>query len=125
MQPKYLSKREQQIMELIYLRGEATANDVTAELPGNATNSTIRSLLRILEERGHLTHSVEDGKFVYRPTQPKDEEGKSALGKVMDTFFRGSVSQTVAALLDEKERLSPSEFEELEKLIAKAKEEGR
>jgi BlaI family transcriptional regulator, penicillinase repressor len=125
MQPKYLSKREQQIMELIYKRGEATASEVTDELPGNATNSTVRSLLRILEERGRLTHTVTDGKFVYRAVQEGASEGRNALGKVVETFFKGSVSQTVAALLDENERLTANEFEELERLIAKAKQEGR
>ncbi|MBN9503156.1 MAG: hypothetical protein BGO01_17420 [Armatimonadetes bacterium 55-13] len=125
MSSKYLSKREQQIMEVVYRLGEVTALQVTEALPGNATNSTVRTLLRILEEKGQLTHKTVDGKFVYQAAHAPDREGKSALGKVVDTFFKGSVSQTVAALLDDQDQLNPDEIAELERLIAKAKQEGR
>jgi len=121
----YLSKREQQIMEVVYRRGQITASELTAELPGAPSNSTVRTLLRILEEKGQLVHEGLDGKYVYRPAVPQDSEGRNALGRVIDTFFKGSVSQTVAALLDERERLGADEIEELERLIAKAKAEDK
>lgn len=122
----YLSKREQQIMEIVYRRGQVTANELTAELPGNPSNSTVRTLLRILEEKGQLSHSVENGRFVYHPTEPGQTAAKTELSKIVRLFFRGSVSQTVAALIQESEaKLSQDELSELESLIAKAKREGR
>lgn len=112
-------------MEIVYRQGQVTANELMTELPGNPSNSTVRTLLRILEEKEQLVHEGRDGKYVYRPVQAQDSEGRNALGRVIDTFFKGSVTQTVAALLDERERLSADEIDELEKLIAKAKAEDK
>jgi predicted transcriptional regulator len=121
----YLSKREQQIMEQLYQHGTLAASEIVPLLPGQPSNSTVRTQLRILEERGHVERELVDGKYIYRPSRPKESEGKSALGKVVDTFFKGSVSQTVAALLDENETIDPDELAELEQLIAQARREQR
>lgn len=121
----YLSKREQQIMELAYQRERLTANEAAELLPGSPSNSTVRTLLRILEEKGHLIHEERDGKYVYSPAQPKDSVARQALGGVVKTFFQGSVSDVVATLLsDEGGRLTASELDRLQGLIDKAREEG-
>ena len=122
----YLSKREQQIMELIYQRERLTAAEATELLPGSPSNSTVRTLLRILEDKGMLRHVEEDGKFVYLPVRPRQAAAKSALNGVVRTFFRGSVSDVVAALLsEESSKLSDSELARLRQMIDKAREEGR
>ncbi len=121
----YLSKREQQIMELLFARGEATANEVLEALPGRVSNPTVRTLLRILEEKGQVTHDVVEGRFVYRPAVSVDVAGKGALSKLVDTFFKGSVRSVVATLIDTQERpLSDEELSELQDLIEKARRKG-
>jgi predicted transcriptional regulator len=123
---EYLSKREQQIMDLAYQRERITANDLTTELPGEPSNSTVRTLLRILEEKGQLTHVVEDGKFVYSPVKPRQVAAKSALSNVVETFFRGSVRNVVATLLDDRqEKLSDEDLTALQEMIDRARKEGR
>jgi predicted transcriptional regulator len=116
---RYLSKREQQIMELIYERDAVTANEVTDALPGSPANATVRKLLRILEEKGEISHTLEEGRFVYRSCTPQETAGRSALGQVVRTFFKGSVRDVVATLLDPSQAdLSDEELEELKALIA-------
>src|SRR5438309_701717 len=97
----YLSKREQQIMELAYQRERLTAADAMEFLPGNPSNSTVRTLLRILERKGSLKHIEEGGKFVYLPVAPHQKAAQTTLKKVIETFFRGSVGDVVATLLAE------------------------
>jgi len=122
----YLSKREQQIMELLYQREPATANDLMALLPGGPSNSTVRTLLRILEEKGQVMKKEEDGKYIYSPAKAKKAAAKTALNRVLDTFYHGSVRDVVATLLDEeKNRLSDEDLDQLQKMIDKAREEGR
>ncbi len=122
----YLSKREQQIMELLYRKEPATANDLMALLPGEPSNSTVRTLLRILEEKGQVTKTEEDGKYIYSPAKAKKAAAKTALNRVLDTFYQGSVRDVVATLLDEeKNRLSDEDLDQLQKMIDKAREEGK
>jgi len=123
---QYLSKREQQIMEILYQRERATANELMVLLPGSPSNSTVRTLLRILEEKKQVKKTEEDGKYIYFAAYPRDKAAKSALSGVVDTFFRGSVTDVVATLLDDKKnRLSGDELDQLQAMIDKAKEEGR
>lgn len=122
----YLTKREQQIMEVLFREGAMTANELIPHLAGQPSNSAVRTQLRILEEKGVVKHDEVDGKFIYAPAHDRNDAAESALSTVVSTFFRGSISQTVAALLTQKEaKLNPDEVKELEALIAKAKEEGR
>src|SRR5437016_3804220 len=122
----YLTKREQEIMEVLFRDGETTANELMAKLSGEPSNSSVRTQLRILEEKGVVIHEVVDGKFVYKPLNEREEAAETALASVVKTFFKGSISQTVAALISSDEsKLSAKELSELETLIAKAKEEGR
>lgn len=122
----YLTKREQEVMEHLFQAGEMSANDLMPKLSGNPSNSSVRTHLRILEEKGVVTHSVVDGKFIYRPVNAPEDAAGSALASVVKTFFKGSISQTVASLISGGEaKLSQSELQELEELIARAKEEGR
>lgn len=125
-QKSYLTKREQEIMEHLFQAGELTANELMTKLSGDPSNSSVRTQLRILEEKGVVTHEVIEGKFVYKPLDDRAKAAESALASVVKTFFRGSISQTVASLITHNEsKLSPEELAELESLIAKAKEEGR
>lgn len=121
-----LSRRERQIMDVIYRLGRATAADVHDALPDRPSYSTIRALLRVLESKGHLRH-VEDGpRYVYSPTVPRERARESALRQLVTTFFDGSTEAAVAALLDlSAARLSDTELNRLAGLIAQAKKEGR
>ena len=121
----YLSRREQQLVEILYREGPLTANEILALVPDSPGNSTIRKLLGKLEEKGAVRHEEIEGKFVYSPTHPKSEAGQNVLTSAIDTFFAGSVTQTVAALLTGGGTLSSDELSEIEKLIEKAKKEGR
>lgn len=123
---RFLSKREQQIMELIYQRGPLSANQLMEDLPGSPTNSTVRTILRILEEKGHLRHTEKDGKFIYEPTKPRLAAATVALKAVLDTFFRGSIGDVVATLLSEEAaNLTEEDLTHLQTLIEEAKKEGR
>ena len=124
----HLSRRERQIMDVVYRLGRASAADVTAQLPDPPSYSAVRALLRILEDKGHLRHTEEagTGKYVYSPVRPRDHAGKSALQRVVQTFFDNSAEKAVAALLDLADReLSEAELERLAKLIEQARSEGR
>jgi len=124
----HLSRRERQIMDVVYRLGRASAADVTGHLPDPPSYSAVRALLRILEDKGHLRHTEEagSGKYVYFPTRPRDHAGKSALQRVVQTFFDNSAEKAVAALLDLADRdLSDQELERLAKLIEQARTEGR
>lgn len=122
----YLTKREQQIMEILYRDGAMTANDLMGQLPGKPSNSSVRTQLRILEEKGAVRHEAVEGKFVYSPVHDREEAAESALSTLVTTFFKGSITQAVAALLTQKEaKLDAGDLAELEALILKAKEDGR
>src|SRR5215207_1353437 len=94
-----LSRRERQIMDVVYRRGAASAAEVLADLPDPPGYSAVRTLLRILEDKGHLRHRDEGGKYVYTPTRPREQAGRSALRRVLSTFFQNSTADAVAALL--------------------------
>ena len=117
-----LSRREQQIMEIIFTRGEATAAEVNAALPDQPSYSTVRTLLRILEEKGHLKHREDGQRFVYTPTRTRAAESRSALKRIVQTFFEGSFADAVAALVDTADgKLPPEELKRIEAIIKKAK----
>ncbi len=110
-------------MEAIYARGEATAADVVEALPDPPSYSAIRALLRILEEKGALTHRQEGTRYVYIPTEPVETASRSALEQVVQTFFEGSLANAVAALVDAKDaQVSPEELDRLEEIIRKARQ---
>jgi BlaI family penicillinase repressor len=121
-QPAHLSRRERQIMDILYRAGRATAADVRAGLHEAPSDSAVRTLLRILEEKGHVRHEVDGLRFVYLPTVARDKAKRSALKHVLDTFFDGSASQVVAALVD----LAPDDLDEedvarLQRIVDRAK----
>jgi BlaI family penicillinase repressor len=121
----HLSRRERQIMDILYRRGKATSGEVMEDLPGNSSYSTVRTQLRVLEEKGHVRHEEEGLRYVYVPEVSRGAASKSALKHLMDTFFDGSASKTVAALLGgDARRLSDDELERMARLIAKARKDG-
>jgi predicted transcriptional regulator len=121
-----LSRRERQIMDVIYRRGKATVAVVLSELPSPPSYSAVRAMLRVLEEKGHLRHEEQGAKYVFLPTVPREKARRSALKQLVRTFFDGSTEQAVAALLDlSAAKLSSEELNRLSKLIDQArKEEG-
>ena len=120
-----LSRRERQIMDILYRRSRATAADVMGDLPGEPSYSTVRTQLRVLEEKGHVTHEEDGVRFVYVPAVPRRAARKSALRHLVDTFFDGSAEQVVAAVLGgESSRLSEEELNRIAELVAKARKEG-
>lgn len=121
-----LSRRERQIMEVIYSRGRATAAEVRESLPDPPSYSAVRAMLRILEEKGHLSHSSDGPRYVYRPTVPREEARESALRRVVNTFFGGSPENAVAALLDlDEDRLDEDALARIARRIAEARKDGR
>src|SRR6476660_6965907 len=120
-----LSRRERQIMDVLYRRGRATAADVMAELPGEPNYSTVRTQLRVLEDKGHVRHEEEGGRYVYAPAVPRHAARRSALKHLVETFFDGSAEQVVAAVLGgEASRLSDEELERVSAMIDKARKDG-
>lgn len=120
------SRRERQIMDIIYRRGQASAEEVLGDLPDPPSYSAARALLRILEEKGQLVHEKVGARYVYRPARSRDQAGRSALKRVLNTFFEDSTEKAVAALLDVADaRLSPDELGRLLELIEDAQKEGR
>ncbi len=121
-----LSRRERQIVDILYRRGCATAADVMEDLPGDPSYSTVRTQLRVLEDKGHVRHEEDGQRYVYTPAVPRGTVRRSALKHLVETFFEGSVEQTVAALLgSDATRLSIPELERIAELIEKARKEGR
>ena len=123
---KNLSRRERQIMDIIYELKEATAARVLELLPAPPSYSAVRALLRVLEEKGHLTHKQDGPRYVFLPTLPREEARENALKHLLKTFFDNSTEKAVAALLDiSDEDLSEEEYSRLTELINKARQEGR
>lgn len=122
---KSLSRRERQIMDIVYEMKEVTALQVLERLPSPPSYSAVRALLRVLEQKGHLAHRQDGPRYVYTPRLPKDKARKSALGHLKRTFFDGSTESVVAALLDISEDLSEEDYRRLTELIEKARTEGR
>ncbi|MGE0444761.1 MAG: BlaI/MecI/CopY family transcriptional regulator [Vicinamibacterales bacterium] len=109
-QPPSLSRRERQIMDALYQAGRATAAEIRAAIPDPPSYSAVRTMLRILEEKGHVRHNLDGPRYVYIPTIARDKAKRSALKHVVNTFFDGSASQVMAALFE----LSPKEMSEAE-----------
>jgi BlaI family transcriptional regulator, penicillinase repressor len=121
-----LSRRERQMMDVLYARGRATAAEILEALPDPPTYSAVRAKLRVLEEKGHIRHEEESLRYVYLPTVPRDTARRSALRRIVSTFFDGSVEQAVAALLDlSAADLKPSELDRIAQRIAEAKKESQ
>jgi BlaI family transcriptional regulator, penicillinase repressor len=122
--PMNLSRRERQILEVIFRNGRATAQDVLAQLPDPPTYTSVRGLLRVLETKGHVRHEEEDGRYVYFPTMTRQRAAKSALRNVISTFFDNSPSAAMAALLGGQKSLSEEELNRLEELVTKARKKS-
>lgn len=120
-----LSRRERQIMDVIYRMEKATAVDVMEKIPDPPSYSAVRAMLRVLEEKGHLKHEQDGPRYVYSPVVARDTARRSAMKHLVRTFFDGSTESAVAALLMNESRLSRTELDRLSGLIEKAKTEGR
>jgi len=121
-----LSRRERQIMEILYERGKASAAEVRQAMPAAPGYSAVRAMLRVLEEKGHLRHEEQGLKYVYVPMVAPNKAKRSAVKHVMDTFFSGSPEQIVAALLDvSAARLTREELDRMGAMIEQAKREGK
>jgi len=120
-----LSRRERQIMDVLYQKGRATAAEVMELLPDPPSYSSVRALLRILEEKGHARHEMDGTKYVFIPSVHRDKAKRSAIRHLVQTFFDGSPEQAVAALLDlSSGKLSDEEVERMTRLIEKSREGG-
>ena len=122
MEPSPLSRRERQIMDIVYRRGRATAAEVLGDLPDPPTYSAVRASLRLLEEKGELAHEMDGKRYVYLPTTPRSRARTTALRHLVRTFFNGSPEQVVNALIEEA-RPSGAELDRLAKLIEQARRE--
>jgi predicted transcriptional regulator len=121
-----LSRRERQIMDIVYEMKEVSALQVMERLPLPPSYSAVRALLKVLEQKGHLLHRQDGPRYVFTPRLPKDKARKSALSHLMRTFFDGSTESVVAALLDlSEDNLSEEDYRRLTELIEKARTEGR
>ena len=124
--PADLSRRERQIMDVLFARGEATVNQIAEALPDPPTPMAVRRMMHILEEKGHLRRREQGREVVYQPKQSKEKAGRSAFEKVLETFFGGSLEEALAAhLVSRKDGVSAGERERLISLIDQARKEGR
>jgi predicted transcriptional regulator len=120
-----VSRRERQILDILYQRGRATAAEVQSALPEPPSYSAVRALLRILEEKGHIRHQQDGPRYVYMPTVPRDNAQRSAMRHLLQTFFDGSAEQAISALLDDSSaKLSPAELDRLARMIDTARKSG-
>lgn len=124
MEHSALSRRERQIMDLLYAMGSATAAQVQEKMPGDLSYSTVRAQLRVLEEKGHVSHIEEGTRYTYRPTVARERARRSALRHLTDTFFEGSTWNVVSALLGESRgRLTKEQLDKLAEMVDRAKKE--
>jgi predicted transcriptional regulator len=119
-----LSRRERQIIDILYSSGRATAAEVQALLPEPPSYSAVRAMLRILEEKGHVKHETDGPRYVYVPTVARENAKRSALRHMLQTFFDGSAEQAISALLDDTSKLSDDELNRLARLIDQARSTG-
>lgn len=120
-----VSRRERQILDVLYRLGRATAADIQQALPDPPSYSAVRTLLRILEEKGHVRHTQDGTRYVYLPTVARDSARRSALRHMLNTFFEGSATHAIAALIDEdSKRLSDDDWDRLADMIERARNEG-
>ena len=125
--PSQLSKRERQIMDVIFARGEATISQVLAEMPEAPMRGALRTLLRIMEEKGHLMRRQEGREIFYRPTQARGVAARSAMGRVLEVFYNGSLENAVSANLADpgrRKKMGTEELQRLSDLIEQAKRKG-
>src|SRR5712671_4739897 len=124
--PDGLSRRERQIMDILYQRGKSSATEVREAMPNAPGYSAVRAMLRVLEDKGHVRHQAEGLKYVYVPTVTRDKAKRTAVKHLMETFFNDSPEQIVAALLDvSSTRLTREELNRMAEMIEKAKREDR
>jgi predicted transcriptional regulator len=120
------SRREREIMDALYKLGKASAAQIVAAIPDPPSNTAVRTLLTILEKKGHVRHRLDGPRFVYEPKIAREKMAQKAVKSVLSTFFDNSVEGVVAALLNQEDaRLTAAELDRLTQLIEKAKEEGR
>jgi BlaI family transcriptional regulator, penicillinase repressor len=123
--PSAFSRRERQIMDILYKLERASVGQVLSKLGDKPSYSTVRAQLRVLEEKGHVRHEEHGLRYVYVPAVPRDVARRSALRHLVETFFDGSTEKVVAALLGgEVARISPEELDRLARLIAKGRKES-
>ncbi len=120
-----LTRRERQIMDILYRRGRATAAEVMDDLPGEPSYSTVRTQLRVLETKGHVRHEEAGLRYIYSAEVPRHTARRSALRHLVDTFFDGSAEKAVTALLGgDGARLSDTELDRIAAAIVKARKDG-
>ncbi len=125
-QERGLSRRERQIMDILYRRGKSSASEVREAMPSAPGYSAVRAMLRVLEEKGHIRHQAEGLKYVYLPTVARDKAKRSAVKHLVDTFFKESPEQVVAALLDvSSTRLTRADLDRMAEMIEDARKEGK
>jgi len=123
---KELTRRERQIMEIVYQLGRATAIEVMANLPGRPANATVRTMLNVLEEKGYLRHETEKGKFIYFPTIPLASARKTALDNVLETFYKGAEASAVISILTKADaNLTEEERKRILEIIEESRKGGR
>ena len=121
-----LSRRERQILDLLFRLGEADVASVRADLEDPPSYSAVRATLRVMEEKGHVSHRTEAGRYIYAPRASRRRARKAALQRVVETFFGGDAEAAFAALLDLRgQAIDPGELDRLEELLRRAREEGR
>lgn len=119
-----LSRRERQIIDILYANGRSTAAEVQAALPDPPSYSAVRAMLRILEDKGHVRHEQDGPRYVYAPTVARYNAKRSALHHVLQTFFDGSAEKAISALLDDTSKMSDAELDRLARLIDRARSTG-
>jgi predicted transcriptional regulator len=124
--PPPLSRRERQIMDLLYAAGRATAAEIVERLPDPPTYSTVRTLLKVLESKGHIRHEQDGARYVYLPVVPRDRAARRAMRNLVRTFFDGAPGEAVIALLDDAGgELRREELQRISALLAEARRKGR
>jgi len=120
-----LSRRERQIMDVLYERGRATAAEILAALPDPPSYSAIRALIKVLEDKGHVKHQEDGPRYVFTPSVPRAKARKNAVKHLLQTFFDDSASEAVASLLGSSPKLKPEELDKIEELIARQRKEQK
>lgn len=120
-----LSRREREMMDIIFRAGTATASEVMERMADPPSYSAVRATLRVLEQKGLLRHEDDGTRYVYRPTINRDKAKRTALDHLLTTFFDGSAANVVATLLEREDQLTRADLDRIEKLIDEARKEGR
>ncbi len=122
----HLSRRERESMDIVYARGQASATHVLEDMPDLLTRASVRTMLRILEEKGHLRHKKKGREFIYQPTKARKRAGQSAMRRLLKTFFDDSLEKAVAAhMADPGAELSVSELKRLGELVRQVQKKGK